>query len=396
MAPRLPRIVVVLGLVAFLNDAASEMITPLLPVFLVTTLGAGPAIVGLIEGLAESLSSILKLVSGWLVDRGWSARRLVLGGYGLSNSVRPLLGLAFGWTWILVLRALDRIGKGLRTSPRDAMIAVSVPFVDRGRAFGFHRGMDHAGAMLGAAIAFALLYAGVEMRAVFVLSVIPGILAMLLLWRVLPKPVIAHCAEYVPLRWQGLAWPLRGLILSTGVLALATVPEAFLVLWAMEHGVGTAAIPLLWMLAHACKSILAYAAGDLSDRLGRVAVVVAGWGGRIAVIVLIMTLGEGPLTVWCLFVAYGAALACSEGAERALIGDYAPSAQKATAFGLYHLVSSLFALPGAVGLGLLWEWQGWNAALVTAAVVTAVAAGVFLTLVSRMSVSARAGLHDAG
>ena len=395
MTPRLPRIVVVLGLVSFLNDAASEMITPLLPVFLATTLGAGPAIVGLVEGLAESLSSILKLVSGWLVDRGWSARRLVLGGYGLSNSVRPLLGLALGWAWVLVLRALDRIGKGLRTSPRDAMIAVSVPFVDRGRAFGFHRGMDHAGAMLGAAIAFALLYAGVEMQAVFMLSVIPGIAVMLLLWCGLSQPVIATRAERLPLSWQGLAWPLRGLILSTGVLALATVPEAFLVLWAMEHGVSNAAIPLLWMLAHACKSILAYAAGDLSDRLGRVAVVVAGWSGRIAVIALIMTLGDGPLTVWCLFVAYGAALACSEGAERALIGDYAPSAQKATAFGLYHLVSSLFALPGAVGLGLLWEWQGWNAALVTAAVVTAVAAGVFLTLVSRMSGSARAGLQDA-
>ena len=191
MASRLPRIVVVLGLVSFLNDAASEMITPLLPVFLATTLGAGPAIVGLVEGLAESLSSILKLVSGWLVDRGWSARRLVLGGYGLSNSVRPLLGLALGWAWVLVLRALDRIGKGLRTSPRDAMIAVSVPFVDRGRAFGFHRGMDHAGAMLGAAIAFALLYAGVEMQAVFMLSVIPGIAVMLLLWCGLSQPVIA-------------------------------------------------------------------------------------------------------------------------------------------------------------------------------------------------------------
>ncbi|MGH8543316.1 MAG: MFS transporter [Gammaproteobacteria bacterium] len=396
MAPRLPRIVVVLGMVAFLNDAASEMITPLLPVFLVTTLGAGPAIVGLVEGVAESLSSILKLVSGWLVDRGWRARRLVLGGYGLSNSVRPLLGLAFGWTWVLVLRALDRIGKGLRTSPRDAMIAVSVSRADRGRGFGFHRGMDHAGAMLGAAIAFALLYAGAELQTVFMLSVVPGIAVMLLLRLGLPEPVIASRVEHVPLRWHGLAWPLRGLILSSGVLALATVPEAFLVLWAMEHGVGTAAIPLLWMLGHACKSILAYAAGDLSDRLGRVAVVVAGWGGRIAVMLLIMTLGDGPLTVWCLFVAYGAALACSEGAERALIGDYAPSAQRATAFGLYHLVSSLFALPGAVGLGLMWEWQGWNAALMTAAVVTAVAAGVFLTLVSRMSVSARAGLQDAG
>ena len=394
MAPRLPRIVIVLGLVAFLNDAASEMITPLLPVFLVTTLGAGPAIVGLIEGIAESLSSILKLVSGWLVDRGWSTRRLVLGGYGLSNSVRPLLGLALGWTWVLVLRALDRIGKGLRTSPRDAMIAASV--VDRGRAFGFHRGMDHAGAMLGAAIAFALLYAGAELQSVFMLSVIPGIAAILLLWRGLPQPAIASRTERAPLRWQGLAWPLRGLILSSGVLALATVPEAFMVLWATQHGVSNAAIPLLWMLAHACKAILAYAAGDLSDRLGRVAIVVAGWGGRIAVMLMIITLGDGPLAVWCLFVAYGAALACTEGAERALVGDYAPSPQKATAFGLYHLVSSLFALPGAVGLGLLWEWWGWNAALVTAAVVTAVAAGVFLTLGSRMSVSARAGLQDAG
>ncbi|MGH8508899.1 MAG: MFS transporter [Gammaproteobacteria bacterium] len=396
MILRLPRTVVVLGLVSFLNDAASEMITPLLPVFLVTMLGAGPAIVGLIEGIAESLSSILKLVSGWLVDRGWSGRRLVLGGYGLSNSVRPLLGLAFGWSWVLVLRALDRIGKGLRTSPRDTMIAVSVPFVDRGRAFGFHRGMDHAGAMVGAAIAFALLYAGVELQTVFMLSVIPGIVVMLLLGGALSRGVIAHRMEHPPLSWRRLAWPLRGLILSSGVHALATLPEAFLVLWATEHGVGTAAIPLLWMFAHAGKSILAYAAGDLSDRLGRVAVVVAGWSGRIAVMLLIMTLNDGPLAVWCLFIAYSAALACSEGAERALIGDYAPNPQKATAFGLYHLASSLFALPGAIGLGLVWEWWGWNAALATAAVITAVAAGVFLILVSRMSGAARAGLRDAG
>ncbi|HKJ22310.1 MAG TPA: MFS transporter, partial [Gammaproteobacteria bacterium] len=141
----LPRTVIVLGFVSLLNDSASEMIVPLLPLFLTINLGAGPLIVGLIEGLAEATASVLKLVAGWLADRGWRHKRLVLGGYLLSNSARPLIGLALGWSWVLALRFLDRVGKGLRTAPRDALIAGAVETHRRGRAFGFHRAMDHTG-----------------------------------------------------------------------------------------------------------------------------------------------------------------------------------------------------------------------------------------------------------
>ena len=177
----LPRTVVVLGFVSLLNDSASEMITPLIPLFLTATLGAGPAIVGFIEGLAEATASVLKLVSGRLADRGVPAKSLVLGGYGLSNVARPLIGLAASWAAVLSLRFLDRVGKGLRTAPRDALIAGATEASRRGRAFGFHRSMDHAGAVIGPLAAFALLSANVPLGSLFLASVVPGALVLLLL-----------------------------------------------------------------------------------------------------------------------------------------------------------------------------------------------------------------------
>jgi len=168
----LPRTVVIFGLVSFFNDAASEMITPLLPLFLTVTLGAGPAVVGLVEGVAEASASLLKLYAGYLADRGWNSKKLVLSGYGLSNICRPIIGLAFSWSWVLFFRFLDRVGKGIRTSPRDAMIAMSTENHQRGRAFGFHRALDHAGAVVGPLIAFVLLGWGVQLHSVFLISII--------------------------------------------------------------------------------------------------------------------------------------------------------------------------------------------------------------------------------
>ncbi|HFQ89029.1 MAG TPA: MFS transporter, partial [Desulfobulbus sp.] len=179
--PFLPRTVVILGLVSFFNDTASEMITPLLPVFLIATLGAGPAVVGLVEGVAEATASLLKLVSGRMADRGWSHKGLVLGGYSVSNLARPLVGLALGWNLVLLLRFLDRVGKGLRTSPRDALITASTDATRLGRAFGFHRALDNAGAMLGPLCAWAILREGVPMAHVFLWSLVPGILVVCLL-----------------------------------------------------------------------------------------------------------------------------------------------------------------------------------------------------------------------
>jgi len=377
----LPRTVLVLGLVSLLNDTASEMIFPLLPLFLTTALGAGPAALGLIEGLAEAASSILKLVAGRMADRGWNRKRMVIAGYATSNAARPLIGLALGWGSVLALRFLDRVGKGWRTSPRDAVISASVADAVRGRAFGFHRSMDHAGAMLGPLIAFVLLKSGMDMREVFLVSVIPGILLLILLtWKLPSAPSVSIPAA--SLQWSVLHPRLRALIFAAGGLAFAAVPEAFLILWAYHGGIDIVMIPLLWAAAHGVKSLVAGPAGALSDRIGRTSVLTLAWGGRIAVLLCIALLPDGGLLVWVLFMLYAAALAMSEAAERALIGDHAPASLKATAFGLYHLTSGLAALPGALAFGLIWQYISMPMAFFTAALLTAIAAASFLFMLA--------------
>ena len=377
----LPRTVVVLGFVSLLNDAASEMITPLLPIFLTATLGAGPAIVGLVEGLAEATSSVLKLIAGRLADRGVPAKRLVLGGYGLANVARPLIGLAAGWTAVLLLRFLDRVGKGLRSAPRDALIAGAVDVADRGRAFGFHRSMDHFGAVIGPLLAFALLSMQAELKNVFLASVVPGVLVMLLLWLGLPHDGPKVAVPALPrLAWRALHGRLRAMIVAAGVLALASVPEAFVVLWAHDRGLAVAWVPLVWAAASVVKMGLAMPAGILSDRIGRVPVLLGGWAARVAVLLALAVANPGTFGVWALFLAYAATLAVTEPAERSVIGDHAAATERGTAFGLYHLASGLMALPGAVLFGLVWERYGSGAAFAAAAAVTAVGAACMVWL----------------
>ena len=364
----LPRTVVVLSLVSFLNDTASDMITPLLPLFLTATLGAGPAVVGLVEGVAESTASLLKLVSGRLADRGWSHKGLVLAGYGVSNTARPLIGLALSWPFVLVLRFLDRVGKGLRTSPRDALIDASVDEGRRGLAFGFHRALDNGGAMLGPLLAFALLRAGLPVQHVFLWSLAPGLLVIVLLLAGLdgtpPPPAVAPAA---PLRWRGLDERLRGLILAAGGIALASAPEAFLILWASTRGLDLAGVSLMWAAANGVKALVAAPAGAASDRFGRLVVLAVGWTARFGLLAAMALSQAGPFAVVGLFLAYAASLAATEGAERAFIGDLASSGQKATAFGLYHMVVGLAALPGALLFGALWQWRGEATAFLASA-----------------------------
>lgn len=377
----LPRTVIILGLVSLLNDAASEMINPLLPLFLTITLGAGPAIVGLIEGVAEATASIIKLVSGWLADRGWRARRLVIAGYSLSNLVRPLISLANSWGIVVGLRFCDRIGKGLRTAPRDAIIASAVDASIRGRAFGFHRTFDHLGAMIGPLLAFGLLQSGMELRDVFLMSIVPGICVVALLIFGLPKsdtPVAKK--PYAPLKWSKLDKRVKALVLASGGLALATTPEAFLILWASAGGLEIVWVPLLWAAAHAIRALVAAPAGNLSDRLGRTPIVLAGWIARVGLLLAFALVPQGQLAIWGLFLAYAAATAFSEGAERALIGDFVPEEQRGTAFGIYHLLSGLLALPGAVAFGAVWEFFGMQYAFFMAALITIIAAMLLMFL----------------
>jgi MFS family permease len=371
----LPRTVVVLGLVSLLNDASSEMITPLLPIFLTATLGAGPAIVGLIEGLAEATASVLKLVSGRLADRGVDPKRLVLGGYALSNATRPLLGLASAWGAVIVLRFLDRVGKGLRTAPRDALIAGAVPAARRGRAFGFHRSMDHAGAVLGPLAAFALLSSQVELRHVFLWSVVPGVLVLALLAFGVPSRQPFEAPPRTRFAWGALHGRLRAMIVAAGGLALASVPEVFLVLWATQSGMAVYWVPLVWAAASLAKMLVALPAGIISDRFGRLRVLLVGWTLRVAVLLLLAWLSDpAAWQVWLLFIGYAATLAVTEPAERSLIGDHAALHERGTAYGLYHLASGLLVLPGAVIFGALWQAAGSGVAFATAAVVTAAAA----------------------
>lgn len=378
----LPRTVVVLGLVSLLNDSASEMITPLLPIFLTATLGAGPAVVGLVEGVAEATASILKLVSGRLVDRGVRPKALVLGGYTLSNSMRPLIGIAAGWSAVLLLRFLDRVGKGLRTAPRDALIAGAAAPDQRGRAFGFHRSMDHAGAVVGPLLAFALLAANADLKHVFLASIIPGILVLLLLAFGLKPEHAAPIPAPPRFAWSKLHGRLKAMIIAAGMLALASVPEVFVVLWARAAGLAVVWVPLAWAAASVAKMLIAMPAGIASDRVGRVPLLLAGWTLRVIVLLLLAFATAGTIGVWILFMAYSATLAITEPAERSVIGDHAAAEERGTAFGLYHLASGLLVLPGALAFGLIWERFGAAAAFATSAVVTAIAAALMIVLAS--------------
>jgi MFS family permease len=379
----LPRTVLVLGFVSLLNDAASEMITPLLPIFLTATLGAGPAIVGLVEGLAEATASVLKLISGRLADRGVPAKGLVVGGYGLSNTVRPLLGLATAWGGVILLRFLDRVGKGLRTAPRDALIAGAVVPNERGRAFGFHRSMDHAGAVIGPLVAFGLLAMQADLKQVFLASVVPGALVLLLLLFGLPAGERVVAPARIPFAWGALHVRLRALILAAGALALASVPEVFVVLWATEAGMAVVWVPLVWAAASLAKMLIALPAGILSDRLGRTPMLLGGWSARVTVLLLLAFVhAPSPVVVWTLFVAYAATLAVTEPAERSLIGDHAAATERGTAYGLYHLTSGLLVLPGAVIFGSLWQAWGSTTAFAVAALITA-AAALWMLLLAR-------------
>ncbi len=374
-----------------MNDAASEMITPLLPLLLTTQMGGGATTVALVEGTAEAAASLLKLVSGWLADRTGRHRGLVLGGYLLSNTARPLIGLAPAWGAVLSLRFLDRAGKGLRTAPRDVILTAGVAAGDRGRAFGVHRAMDHCGAIVGPLLALPLLNAGLPMQHVFLFSAVPGALVLLMLWRGLPAaPPIAPNHALPALSWRRLDARLKALIFAAVALTLSTLPEAFLVLWAEQGGMTPATVSLLWSLAHVVKVTAAYLAGVSSDRRGRLPVVITGWSVRVIVLLLIAAGLHGTGVIWALFLLYAGALASTEAAERALIGDNAPEPLRGTVFGLYHLTCGLLVLPGVAVLGWLWEHVSTRAALLTAAAGTMLSVLVLLILIHPGSRSAPA------
>jgi len=364
-----------LGVVSLLTDASTEMVYPLLPLFLTRTLGAGTAFVGLVEGVAESTASLLKLVSGWLSDRLRRRKALVTWGYGLSSLTRPLMALAAAPGHVLGIRFLDRIGKGIRTSPRDALIADSTPPEARGAAFGFHRAMDHLGAVVGPVLAFLLLpLVGGDFRAVFWLASIPAALCVL----VLVAAVREVRAEGPPARVPLLSLRpydarFRGFLGIVTLFTLGNSSDAFLLLRAREAGVAEAAIPLLWAALHVVKSTSSLGAGILSDRIGRRGAIVAGWLTYAAVYAGFAA-ARSAWQAWGLFLVYGLYFGLTEGVEKALVADLTPVEARASAYGVYHTAIGITALPASLLTGWLWQAFGAGVAFGTGAVLAAAAA----------------------
>jgi MFS family permease len=358
----LTRNVVILGFVSFLNDAASEMIYPLLPVFLTSMLGAGPAAVGVIEGIAESTASFLKLFSGYLSDRVRRRKGWVVAGYTISNIIRPLIAVAGSWVQVLALRFSDRVGKGLRTSPRDAMIADSTPPEFRGTAYGFHRAMDHGGAIVGPLLATGLLLLFHDRIAtVFLLSFLPGTLAVLLLLAGLrEREVVVRTGGSgfnVQSAWAEMPADFRKYLAISLVFTLGNSSDAFLLLRAQALGVPITLLPAIWVALHVVKMAVSVPGGMLSDRLGRKTVIVAGW----VVYALVyggFAFADRNWHAWALFSVYGIYFGLTEGVEKALVADLAPVHLRGSAFGLYHLAVGFGALPASLLFGLVWERFG--------------------------------------
>lgn len=354
----LPRTVWLIGLISLVNDSASEMLYPLIPLYLTSVLMAGPKALGLIEGIAEATASLLKLVSGVIMDHTRRARPWILGGYGLAALGRPLVAAVGSWPWLLALRFADRVGKGLRTSPRDALLAASVPRERRGLAFGVHRAMDNAGAVIGPLAATALLAGGVPLRAVFLWAAVPGAVCIALALALREPPAAAPAGNGA---WHPAHIP-PSLRRYLGVVALFTLGNSsnmFLLLRARELGVAQPMVPLLWAAVSAVAALCSAPLSSLSDHWGRRRLLFAGYGAY-GLVYLGMALAGGRLwLLLVLFACYGLFLAATEGVEKALVADLAEPGGAGSAFGWFNLTSGAMLLPASLACG--WLYQRWSA-----------------------------------
>ena len=355
----LPRTVWLLGVISLVNDAASDMIYPLVPLYLTSVLMAGPKALGLIEGIAEAVSSLLKLLAGVLADRTRKIKYWVIAGYGVAGAARPLLAFATSWTGVLVCRFADRVGKGLRTAPRDALLTLSVKAEQRGLAFGFHRAMDNFGAVVGPLIAAALLALGMPLKQVLLCAFLPAIIVLWLALAV-PEPERKADEQAQPFSWNLRDFPqaFKRYLVVLGLFMLGNSSNMFLLLRAKELGLGEAQVPLLWALVSLVAAVLSMPLSALSDRIERRTMIVAGWSIYAALYLLFGLMPAKPWLLWPMFAAYGVFLAATEGVEKALVADMVPGSKSGTAFGWYNLVVGVLLLPASTLFG--WLWATWS------------------------------------
>ncbi|MEP6780485.1 MAG: MFS transporter [Gemmatimonadaceae bacterium] len=408
-----------LSIVSLLTDASSEIIAPLLPLFLVGTLGATATFVGTIEGAAETIATLMKLVSGWWSDRVKRRKPLIVIGYTIASLVRPFVALATSAGQVLAIRSIDRVGKGLRGAPRDALIAASMPPELRGRAFGFHRAFDHAGAVIGPLIAMLCLQAlGMPLRHVFWVAAIPGALAVFVAVfavreeRVEPASVVVPPAvvsqeviapavvatavaenseaftagtERNETRTsESLGAPFWRTMIVIVLFTLGNSTDAFLLLRASQLGVTVAAIPLLWIVLHLVKMFSSTPGGRLSDHIGRRPLIVSGWT-LYAFVYLGFAFANVQWHAWILFAVYGVVFGLTEGTEKALVADLVTPGRRGAAFGWYGAAVGIAALPASVLFGVVWDRFGSSHAFAMGAGIAIAAATMFVAIVPRVN-----------
>jgi MFS family permease len=388
---RLPRPVWLVSWTSFFTDTASEAVYPIMPLYLTRVLGGTAMAIGVIEGAAEALNSLLKIVTGRLSDR-WRARKpFVVAGYCVSTAARPLVALATSWTHVLLVRLADRVGKGVRSAPRDALLAAWSTSSNRGYVFGLNRSMDHAGAIVGPLLASLFLwFCPDQFRMLFALTIVPGVLAVLML---LPVPdVRADAAES---RADGAgpssaeAGPLGvrfyrflGVVL---LFSLGNSTDAFLLLRLSDTGVGAAWIPITWAALHVVKAVMSPIGGLVSDRMSRRGVIASGWLVYAAVYGG-FAVASRAATLVPLFLVYGVYYGLTEGVEKAVVADLAPAASRGTAFGAYHAVIGVGALFASLVFALVWKTAGAPAAFALGAALALVSTA----LLARLDLSHRA------
>jgi MFS family permease len=374
---RLSRNVWVLALTSFLTDVSSEMLLNLMPLYLVNVLGVGTALVGLIEGVAEATSSFVKIYSGRLSDRLGRQKALAVLGYAFSTLMKPGLLFANTWSWVFGVRFGDRIGKGIRTAPRDALLAGSVEQDQRGLAFGLHRSADTAGAFTGLILATIIIYltqtkttllSQGTFRVVVFASLIPAILAVVVLAlgaQELSPKLTRKVTKASGFRWSQLDHRFKAFVLILIIFSLGNSSDAFIVLRGQERGLTVLQLMGMALSFNGVYAILSGPLGSLSDKYGRRALILGGWV-IYGLIYLGIALAKTGVHVWILYTLYGVYYAATEGTAKALIADLVPPAQRGTAYGIYHGAVGITALPASLLGGLLWQgigsWGGFGPA----------------------------------
>jgi MFS family permease len=391
---KLPRGVWLLGWVSLATDAAGEAIYPLLPAFLTQVLSASAVSLGIIEGAAEAANSLLKIISGRMADRSASKRWLVLAGYGLSSAVRPLIAIARTWTHVLAVRVFDRVGKGVRGAPRDAMLAAWATPATRGKVYGFHQAMDNVGAVIGPALAtlFLVFYPG-QYRTLFALTIIPGAVAVLLIFWVPEETPEVVAATRLQASGSGPQPPALSLkphdalppkfkrfMLVLALFMLGNSTDAFLLLRLTDAAGSATYVPLMWAGIHVVKSAVSLVGGSWSDRIGRRAVIGTGWLVYAAVYAgFAVSTSFTALLAW--FLVYGFYFGFAEGTEKALVADLAPSSRRGTAFGVYNAVQGVGALSASVMFGIVWKIFGAPAAFGVGSALALVATALLFAVI---------------